>query len=522
MHGETWDEQLAQIAMEIQEWPADKPIDYAKLTRKVLLSEPPTASDVETHVKFAKVWGGGKQQHMTKDICTYMKLCEQILDVPVKMFDTLCALKLNPAELPTRFVCATIKAMATRSNVNAMPSARLKDIASDKKVQAMAANAFMEKAMQMIGESDDTAMIKARGDLECDLVEFVLDCMNVDKQKKKSKIKMEHIVEGFVKKVDALRRGQTPDPQQRDIDPAPVADLMFDSTAPDAVQEILKRQGIVQGAVLQAQSDQFAMENQYVVNNLNEDGSMGVHKIDVDGKPELQGKTLIKIKMGEISKFKVMKPSDRMTVLCKALPNLQETGTWHRVVAEIALHKLFVQFQTGMHRFVTQGAPKVRLLARQQIETGSLTLVPWSSSLTMMKQAKTESNNNPDKIDHRVIEVMTTPPKIFSINSPEGLGKSFEVPFWRMKEENKDAKHANMKWDVSTQTINWPVDIGLGKTVSVNVCVATNTKIIKPNTEIRIFSPINKKRPATTSVVCLDSFVSSKKLKGSLPSSSKD
>ena len=91
-----------------------------------------------------------------------------------------------------------------------------------------------------------------------------------------------------------------------------------------------------------------------------------------------------------------------------------------------------------------------------------------------------------------------------------------------MKEENKEAKHANMKWDVSTQTVNWPVDIGLGKTVSVNVCVATNTKIIKPNTEIRILNSINKKRPAPTSGVSLDSIVSSKKLKGSLPSSSKD
>ena len=84
---------------------------------------------------------------------------------------------------------------------------------------------------------------------------------------------------------------------------------------------------------------------------------------------------------------------------------------------------------------------------------------------------------------------MTTPCKVFGISAPHGLGKTLEFEFWRMQEEKKDAKHANMKWTTVSETVTWPVDIGLGKTVSVNVVAATSTKAIKCDHEIRVFTP---------------------------------
>ena len=67
--GESWDEQLQSVAMEISEWPeANIDYNYDKIKKKILASEPPHAGELESHVKFAKVWGGGKQQPIIHDI----------------------------------------------------------------------------------------------------------------------------------------------------------------------------------------------------------------------------------------------------------------------------------------------------------------------------------------------------------------------------------------------------------------------------------------------------------------------
>ena len=45
-----------QVAMLISENEASK-IDYAKILKKIMASEPPFAAELESHIKFAKVWG---------------------------------------------------------------------------------------------------------------------------------------------------------------------------------------------------------------------------------------------------------------------------------------------------------------------------------------------------------------------------------------------------------------------------------------------------------------------------------
>ena len=78
--GETWDEQFMQVAMEIKELPNAK-VDYAKIMKKILSSEPPHAGEIESQIKFAKVWGGGKEQPIVQDICVNIKLCVRSLKV---------------------------------------------------------------------------------------------------------------------------------------------------------------------------------------------------------------------------------------------------------------------------------------------------------------------------------------------------------------------------------------------------------------------------------------------------------
>ena len=101
-----------QVAMEIREYPGAK-VDYDKIKKKILLSEPPHAGELEPQVKFAKIWGGGKEQPLLYDICAYIKLCEKNLKVGSSMWDACSNLKVSPTEIPTKFVAACIKATAT-------------------------------------------------------------------------------------------------------------------------------------------------------------------------------------------------------------------------------------------------------------------------------------------------------------------------------------------------------------------------------------------------------------------------
>ena len=56
MQGESLDEQMQSVAMEISECSQSK-VDYNKIIKKILASEPHHAGELESHVKFASVRG---------------------------------------------------------------------------------------------------------------------------------------------------------------------------------------------------------------------------------------------------------------------------------------------------------------------------------------------------------------------------------------------------------------------------------------------------------------------------------
>ena len=129
-----------QVAMEIRDHPGAK-INYDQLQRKILASEPPFASDLEAQVKFAKVWGGGKEQPITQEICAFIKLAENDHRVTPACFTACSTLRVDPLNLPTQFVAACIKTAATRGKSRDGASAHLgpkeiKRIVGDKKTKS--------------------------------------------------------------------------------------------------------------------------------------------------------------------------------------------------------------------------------------------------------------------------------------------------------------------------------------------------------------------------------------------------
>ena len=57
-----------------------------------------------------------------------------------------------------------------------------------------------------------------------------------------------------------------------------------------------------------------------------------------------------------------------------------------------------------------------------------------------------------------------------------------------MSTETKDKKSANMKLTTTTLKVDWPFNIGHGKSFEVLVPIAKNDKVVKKDTEIRLLN----------------------------------
>jgi hypothetical protein len=477
------------VANEIQDFPSVK-VDYDQIQKKILASVPPCADDLEAHIKFAKIWGGGKEQTITRDICAYIKYCETNNTVPAAVLNACSSLKIAPTELPTEVIAAIIKCIATRSpgtGNSLIPSKSIKKVLDDKKAEVMEANTYMQKGKQLCLANEE--LDKTRGDFECDLIEHLFGTSDA---KDKQKTPMVELVEKFVRKIGGVDpavddRGASSSSKK----PVTVESNVFNSTASDAVQQMLQSKGIKRGAIIQLRSDRenpFILDTQFEITYINEDGSIGVRRINSDGS--ITGDAVaVRIAMDDIfEKYVVVKQENRMKELVPMQPVFDKMDTLPRIVADIALYKLYQQHKVPEGLVIIQGAPKVRLLARSHVAAKKLVLVPWSQGV--------QTKRIESKTDARVcVEVMTKPPTYFAVPTPSGLGKTIEEEFWRMNEDKKDVKNTNMKWSTMTEVVPWPVDIGRGVSVEVHITVAVNNKAILPNQEIRVYTaPTGKKR----------------------------
>ena len=470
------------VATEIEGFTGKTP-DILIICKKILASEPPFAADLESHVKFANIWGGGKSQKVIRDICSYIKLNDNNYHVSSTHFDACCTLKLKPTEVPAMFVAAIIKCVATRTpnGTTLIPAKRIKIVVDEKKGEVMKANAFMVKAATLTESlAKDDMVAKWRGDFECDMVELVFGTRDKNGEDKSSQ---EDIVHKFITKINDCNVSAEVAVTDDGAD-------MFDATADNTVQVILERKGVKSGAIMQprSQGGPETIEVQFEVSHTNDDGSVCLRRIKFDGT--LEEDTQV-VSLDSIPDYNVVKNESRLS--CSTLPLVDYTGldVIHRMAADIALYNVYAKHHVKLGETVfVQTAPKNRLMSCCDIGAGALTLVPWSHNV----QAKPLDKSSDARV--RVV-LMLEPPIAFGISTPAGLGKKMEVPFWRMVEEKKDKKCATMAWSTFTESVRWPVHFRKEKDVSVMVTVAVNNKPIKPFSEIRVYSEVvTKKRKA--------------------------
>ena len=478
------------VATEISEYTNGrmKEEDYDKVQRKILASKPPFAHWLENQMKFCRVWGGGQDQKVVKDICEYIKMCETIVKVSGHQLKLLSEIKCLPGELIPRFIAACVKATATRgldlsqNDIGTMVSGKeIKMITGDLKQEVIEANELMKAAIETCYQLRHSTVENQhflRGNFECDLVEHVFSKGKyADKEKKPP---MTQLVVEFTQALTGKSVNETNEAASHDHAPN-----IFDATSGDATEHILARHGLKHGAILEPKSqvDQHALEKQYEVNNINDDGSLGISSIHIDGTTS---DDVIEVKYEDICKYKLIQANKRIKEIPVNPPPVhKELDNVYRMVADTAMYIAYDEVMKKSPSLETmvriQQSPRLRLLARRDLDVAELTMLPWSDAV---KPKLLETTSHGDV----TVKVCTKPPKIFQVTPPSALlGKTVEVPFWRMAHD-KQQRHTNMKWSTTTRTVPWPVDIGLGKTVEVVITTATNCKAIKANREIRIYT----------------------------------
>ena len=448
-------------------------IDVVAVTRQIVASEPPFAADVESHIRFCKIWGGGLAQTVTRDICSYIKMCDcDITYVPSAHFDEMCKLKLSPTQMAScsGLVAAIVKCSAARSS-NGVPiisSQRMKPMI-EHGTETAEVQKYLKKASELCSHVQDDCTMHL-GCLECDLVERLFEVTPTTE-----KNSMPVLVENFVRKISGNVKITSDEADAEGADEEE-ADKLVDVTGEDAVHQILAKKGIKVGALMTRgqRTNPFELEAQYEVAYINADGSIGVRRVKIDGRLD---DAIHVVKMGDIPEYALTKKDLRFKLSPLApMSDSIINDTACRMVAEAALYKCYKQHKDLYDDTVCQSAPRPRLLACRDFNIDELVLVPFSLGL-----GADDGKDAP----HWIV-VKCEPPVRFKVTTHSS--KSYFTPFWKMSTETKDKKSANMKLTTTTLKVDWPFNIGHGKSVEVLVPIAKNDKVVKKDTEIRLLN----------------------------------
>ena len=133
-------------------------------------------------------------------------------------------------------------------------------------------------------------------------------------------------------------------------------------------------------------------------------------------------------------------------------------------------------------------------------------MVPWT--LNVHRKAL---KDNSDVTLFVVLEGFGRSIVRFEIKQPSGIGKKFEVEYWRTQPERDDKKFANLEKKTIDVVVGAPFDAGHGMTCKVKVPVLVVSKSVAPDVELKFYEPKESKKRKTEFDVSSMSGVKSSK-----------
>lgn len=315
-------------------------LDWGKVTRQVLSSEPPCAQDIAAQVAFCKVWGGGKKQTFAMDALAYIqrKCSDTIVAGPI--FDKLATLSLPPQNMCPYLVTAVLKCAATRGGndkgfANDLKASEMGKITGAKQAECQEANQMMKRAVEVVNAFEDVdrklRLTTARGDMECDMVDLIFGKTEPNDTSLNSIVDkfLDTVMETEEEPKTTAASSKTPD----DNSTPAVVDALN-----NVAEQSLANQGVRKGTLLSKKGD---AELWFEVAYINDDGSVGLYPIDVRGnrKEEISIASL-----ETISKYVRIDAENKLTIASNdRFPSLGDTPpeAYLRGACAMAMHAAF-------------------------------------------------------------------------------------------------------------------------------------------------------------------------------------
>ena len=187
--------------------------------------------------------------------------------------------------------------------------------------------------------------------------------------------------------------------------------------------------------------------------------------------------------MDNLLKYIAVKKENRTKQLPLLKPGVGDSDAVYSMYADLGLRSAYEKYGEVGAKVYIQGAPKTRVMtavAMKQAQKDVLRLVPWSSNVGKVAL-------QPKDDCYLYLTVETDPPKRFEIKPPSKLGKEVEIEYWRVQEERKDAKYANLMWSTVEESIPCPASLGVGKSLNVVVPILVLSKDVGESIELRVF-----------------------------------
>ena len=512
--GESWDEQFNGIAKAIVEHynmsgNANKPPNYDKIVREVLRAKPPRAADVESHVSFCKKWGGGKSQTFSLDICRYIKMKSEAKIVSNSLFTALANMNMHAEELCPHFIAAVVKCAAVRGKGRNGVSIHItegdvKGLLTHSYMNLERANSLIKKACALQASLGDE-VFELRGDMECDIVDFVMKKVALPTEAAETDV-MGEIVEKFIGRVSGNTRGE-------ELSDAKATEskvqTIFDPTGSVGLQTVQNLGWVVGGIVREKLADGRKPEadKQFEIGYINENGSAGLFPIGPDGV--CLNDQLISVSSVDLTKkYKTVPAKQRLSNTDAPKDATLGDGIW----SAAAILGINVAYATEnkfpRDRFYLQLTPTQRLIASTACDLGEIALVPWTQSVKLLKENKGNAAGLVVGVaDHNKKDLAK-----FSVEKPDS--KTAEIDaflFWKLRRvsEQKLSPEVNQS-TMHMETVEVKVPMpklgnGMPKHVLVTVPMAVLSTTIEKGSELVLHMPGAKRTagaPAGLLAVC--------------------
>ena len=462
--------------------------DWKAVEKNVAASEPPRVTDIPSHSKFLKLFGGKTtDHHYLADTMAYLNLhMPEGRIIPGTFLDKISSLKFKPSKMMPRMAhaCLITQACGKKDKEKigcTLTEGHVKSLTGDRETIALEAEQILGKAHELkkqLPHDQYQQGVDACGQLAEALCMHIFELDDTFDT-------LADISTMFVEQLCMGKRAASTTDEAASA--AASATVVFtEEGVSNAGKITVGNLGFSKGDLIEPKKSTDNKDEQYLIAYVNDDGSVGVRAIDLYGK---ECSTITIIKMDALvaqykttrKRIELYKDYPDNTIL--VAPKYQEYLS--RAALTVALNTLANdgKFQEVTSR--SQRFPKERLFVEKAVPEGKLRLVPVTHKIVDPSSIK----DGEAVKDPKTAVWATVGSEKFQLN--RAVGDEFVSEFFIMRVVNNDKKQCSMQLKFFEETVK----VAKNTTIAVKAPCAVNVADVDAGDELVLSFYIPKKEP---------------------------